>query len=262
MYEIKTAETIKIGWAHTKSYGGIILGAGAIYLLIAVVSLFIPFFYFSKTVFYFYSKIVGILFLSPLSAGACFMILKAFRGIRPGMADLFQGFKLYSTIIVIGFLLTVANDLIQIPAYLYEFLSNQTFGYLNYEGMTFEQSLVHEANNLISFLLLIRFQFVYFVVFDDPSIGAIKALKKSSDIVKGNYTNLVVFYVACFFLLLVGFLLLIIPGIILSLVMYISLGYIYVRLLDNYNYINNIASPYNQSPPPNDQQSPDHPYGQ
>lgn len=260
MYEIKIEETIKASWANFKIYGGTLFGALFINSLIIIPIYLISYFYFSGFTAFFYNNAINIFVITPLTAGGYFIVLKMFRGQKPEIIDMFEGFKRYGAFVVLGLIYVIAAKIIFLPNTIFLYLVSDKLEYMIPGAFNMNIFMMSLLNTFIYFLIFLRFMFVYLILFDDRSVSPADALIKSSDMVKGNYVNLVLYFIVATLLTIVGFFFLVIPGVIIFLVVYISYGYIYVRLLENYNATGDQVT--DQLPTDNPPAPPEYPYGQ
>lgn len=239
MYRIAIEESLRVGWEKLKIYGGIFVGAGLVYVIVSAIIGLIPIINFIYNIF-----------VGPIWAiGFIFMILKMMRNEQPEFSDSFRGFDRFGALLGFNILTMIIGMIILLPSIGY--IIAIAFKYGNYAPteLGFSAVLMMLLNGLILLLIYARFMFVNYILMDDYRVSLVDAIKLSSNIVKGNYDSLILYMIVSTILTLIGYILLIIPGIILSLVVYISYGYIYLRLMDNYRSQFG-AGPSGYPPPP------------
>lgn len=216
--DISIMEILSEGWEYFKKDPWMIIAGVLIYYAISFVLGFIPII----------NIIAYFIVLPPLVGGLILYFLTAVKGEKLDLNYLFAGFSKFGTLLGAYWLIVAIALLCLLPTIIYAFI---TVGFTTaIPAFPLSLIVVYFLNLIAAFYFLIKFQFVFFVIMDNQNIAVMDAFKKSAEMVEGNRWTLIGYAIVSFFFMLIGYLLLIIPGIIVSMVVFIGMGRLYLKL--------------------------------
>lgn len=122
-----------------------------------------------------------------LSVGMLQLSLNASRNKTYGVADLFYGFRHHpDRIIVASFICMLINLIYTVPYLALLWFSSSYLYFTSNIPMILGISLATLCGWVISYIILLRFQLVYYLLLDNNEMGAIEALRTSARLMKGS----------------------------------------------------------------------------
>ncbi|KAA3632145.1 MAG: hypothetical protein DWP97_11630 [Calditrichaeota bacterium] len=221
--EISIIECIKEGWEMFKKHFLILMGGFIVFFAITILIQFTMI-----------GMFVSIAIMPPLLGGWILFLLNAARDSNPRVGDLFKGFDRYGMTMGVYWLSTLIVGILLFPSFLYifgnllfspEFLSGNLF-YSEF----FEIYFFVFCNAAIIFLIFIRFVLFWFVAMDEMERGIVNVFNESARLMKGHVVSYLQLSILGFLLTLGGFILLVIPGLIIMAVFILAQIRFYLKL--------------------------------
>lgn len=226
MKDISVIECLGEGWEYYKKHIWITLAVIIFFYVVIIgvslLALAIPFINF----------LFGI-FVSPaLGGGLYYLFLNVGRGAAPRFEDIFFGFQRYGTLVGLTLLMWGVMIVGMIPSIIFAWplvAASSNYSTAGPDPAALGMVFLIFANIIVLIFALYRYWLVYFVIVDEPRLGLFNALRRSSQITKGNGHNLILLSLASFAIMILLTLMLLIPVIIFGPMLGVAMVRFYLK---------------------------------
>ncbi len=218
-----------------KKHWMVLLGGYLIYMMISFGVNYVPLPLLAKS----FGTLIYSIFISPaLMAGFILLYLNAGRDTNPSITDLYKGFNRYGTVMGTYWLSVIVLMFAMIPSFIYIVMLFPEMGIIDptnfiefyTSSLFFKLFAFMMINMFMIYIVFVRFLFYYFVLVDDPQRPVMETFKESARLLKGNSLNFIYYIMISALLMLVGLVLFIIPGLIMSFVVGLGAVRFYEKL--------------------------------
>lgn len=226
--EVSIKECLLEGWDAFKKHWLVLVGAYFLYLIIIYALNRIPIINF-----------ISAFLISPALVGGYMLVfLNTAKDNNPSVSDLFRGFNRYGTVMGVYYLLSIVLMFLITPSIIFIFKSVGASNPVIPKGMVelytspffLKMIAFWYANIFLIIIIFVRFIFVLYIMMDDPKRRVMDCFSESNRLLKGNSLNFIVFIIISSLLTLAGFILLIIPGLIMGFVVGLGGVRFYLKL--------------------------------
>ena len=151
-----------------------------------------------------FSLIISVV-MSVFSAGVYYMFLNVSRGKKTSMQDVTYLFYHHpDRIIVVSLIVTVVQYLLKLPSMIMNYRMDVSANLLEVLQQSLLVSLVMFVGIVVAQLVTMPIAFGYYLLIDDVEMNATDALKKSMQMMKGNYGRYIYMQLSFLGLMILG----------------------------------------------------------
>ena len=151
-----------------------------------------------------FSLIISVI-MSVFSAGVYYMFLNVSRGKKTSMQDVTYLFYHHpDRIIVVSLIVTVVQYLLMLPSMIMNYRMDVSANLLEVLQQSLLVSLVMFVGIVVAQLVTMPIAFGYYLLIDDVEMNATDALKKSMQMMKGNYGRYIYMQLSFLGLMILG----------------------------------------------------------